>query len=157
MSHDPFTQFSLDIPDFPQAKCADTWFDPDTWFPESLRDIEARNSQILVAKSHCNSCVHQVACLQFALDNSIGDGIWGGTLPEERRPAEPPAGRGYGRQRKLDEVRKLLARGFTLEQACADVKLSTKTYERYLAFEKAGWPPQVSNQRPNRKKAKEKK
>ena len=156
MSHDPFTQFSLDLPNFPNAKCADTDFDPDVWFPESLRDPDARESQILVAQSHCFSCVHQVDCLQFALDNSIGDGIWGGALPEERRAAENNQSKSAGRQAKLDAIRALVARGMNLERACADVGLARKTFDRYLHFERAGWPPQVSNQRPNRTKAKDK-
>mgnify|MGYP000455695570 CR=1 FL=1 len=155
MSHDPFTQFSLGLPNFPEAKCASSDFDPDVWFPESLRDPTARDSQIIVAKAHCTSCVHQVECLQFALDNSIGDGIWGGTLPEERR--KPNQTRSQIRQSKLDAVRALQARGMSLERACSDVGISTKTFDRYRHFERAGWPPQVSNQRPNRKKAKDKK
>jgi len=157
MSHDPFTQFSLSLPNFPEAKCADTDFDPDVWFPESLRDSDAKDSQILVAQSHCFSCVHQVDCLQFALDNGIGDGIWGGTLPEERRAAKGNQSGSAIRQGKLDAVRALVARGMNLERACDDVGISTKTFDRYRHFERAGWPPQVSNQRPNRQKAKEKK
>jgi hypothetical protein len=96
-----------------------------------------------------------VDCLQFALDNGIGDGIWGGTLPEERRQADQS--KSQVRQAKLDAVRALLARGMNLDRACADVGLSTKTFDRYRHFEKNGWPPQISNQRTNRTKAKEKK
>ncbi|NBT79097.1 MAG: WhiB family transcriptional regulator [Betaproteobacteria bacterium] len=157
MSNDPFTQFSLSLPNFPDAKCASSDFDPDTWFPEALRDTDAKDSQIMVAQSHCFSCVHQVDCLQFALDNRIGDGIWGGSLPEERRAALGNQSKSAVRQGKLDAVRALVARGMSLERACADVGLSTKTFDRYRHFERAGWPPQVSNQRPNRTKAKENK
>lgn len=150
MSSDPFTQFSLDLPNFPEAKCADSDFDPDTWFPESVRNPDIRQQDTFIATSICRTCVHQVDCLQFALDNSIGDGIWGGSLPEERRAVQGDQSKSAIRQGKLDAIRSLLARGMNLERACADVGLSTKTYDRYLHFERAGWPPQVSTQRPNR-------
>jgi len=158
MSHDPCTQFSLSLPNFPEAKCASSDFDPDTWFPESLRNSEIREQDTFIATAICGSCIHQVDCLQFALDNRIGDGIWGGKLPEERRQADQS--KSEVRQAKLDAVRASLARGMNLERACADVGLSTKTFDRYRHFEKNGWPPQVSNQRPNRtnkQKEKEKK
>jgi WhiB family redox-sensing transcriptional regulator len=148
MTHDPFTQFSLDIPNFPQAQCASSDFDPDTWFPEGLRNLGVRVEDTIVAKTLCGQCVHQMDCLQFALDNGIGDGIWGGLLPEERR--QPDQSKSQVRQAKLDAVRALLARGMNLDRACADVGLSTKTFDRYRHFEKHGWPPQVSNQRTNR-------
>lgn len=157
MSHDPFTQFSLNLPNFPNAKCASSDFDPDTWFPEALRNLGVRAEDTFVARALCGECVHQVDCLQFALDNSIGDGIWGGLLPEERRTAESNEAKSAGRQAKLDQIRALVARGMTLERACADVGLARKTFDRYLHFERAGWPPQVSNQRSNRTKVKEKK
>ena len=157
MSSDPFTQFSLDLPNFPEAQCASSDFDPDTWFPEAVRNIGVRAEDTFIARTLCGICVHQVDCLQFALDNRIGDGIWGGLLPEERRTQSAEKSKCTIRQGKLDSVRALVARGMSHERACADVGISTKTFDRYLHFERAGWPPQVSNQRPNRTKAKEKK
>lgn len=156
MSSDPFTQFSLDLPNFPEAQCASSDFDPDTWFPESIRNPERRTEDTFIARTLCGICVHQVDCLQFALDNGIGDGIWGGALPEERRAADGNQSKSAIRQKKLDMVRALLARGMNLERACADVGISTKTFDRYCHFERAGWPPQVSNQRKDRQKAKDK-
>ena len=155
MSHDPFTQFSLTLPNFPDAACAESDFNPDTWFPEAIRNPSVREQDTFIATAICGQCPHQVDCLQFALDNRIGDGIWGGKLPEERR--QPNQSKSAVRQAKLDAVRSLLARGMKLDRACADVGISTKTYDRYRHFEKAGWPVQTSNQRPNRTKAKENK
>jgi len=157
MSNDPFTQFSLSLPNFPDAKCASSDFNPDTWFPEALRNLEVRAEDTFIARALCGECVHQVDCLQFALDNGIGDGIWGGSLPEERRAQLGNQSKSAVRQGKLDAVRALVARGMSLERACADVGLSTKTFDRYRHFEKNGWPPQVSNQRLNRTKAKDNK
>ena len=157
MSHDPFTQFALTLPNFPNAACTNTGFDADLWFPESLRDPDVRNSQVVIAKSFCASCPHQLDCLQFALDNGIGDGIWGGALPEERRATDGNQSKSAIRQAKLDAVRQAMAMGMDIERACLDVGISTKTFDRYRHFETAGWPPQISKARPDRAKAKDKK
>lgn len=157
MSGDPFTQFSLDLPNFPEAQCASSDLDADTWFPEAVRNQELCKQDTFIARTLCGICVHQVDCLQFALDNGIGDGIWGGLLPEERRAQSAKKSKCAIRQGKLDSVRQQMARGMSLERACADVGLATKTFDRYRALERAGWPPQVSNQMKDRQKAKEKK
>jgi len=157
MSYDPFPQFKLTLPNFPEAKCADSPFQPDTWFPESVRNVGVREEDTFIARTLCASCVHQVECLQFALDNGIGDGIWGGLLPEERREADGNQSKSAIRQAKLDGVRSAMAMGMDLDRACADVGISTKTYDRYRHFEKNGWPPQISKARPHRDTAKENK
>lgn len=154
MSNDPFAQFNLDLPKFSNAACASSTYEPDTWFPEALRDTQVRELQIQIAKSFCGQCVHQVDCLQFALDNSIGDGIWGGTLPEERASQSEQSKRFRGRQHKLDEIRRIMAKGISLEIALADVGLSEPTYLRYLHFEKAGWPKEISSKKRKRKESK---
>jgi len=33
----------------------------------------------------CNACIIKKQCLDYALDNSIKDGIYGGQAPKERR------------------------------------------------------------------------
>jgi len=157
MTYDPLSQFTLTLPNFPEAQCASSDFAPDTWFPESLRNIGVREEDTFVARTLCGICVHQVDCLQFALDNGIGHGIWGGLLPEERREADGDESKSAIRQAKLDAVRSAMSLGMDLERACLDVGISTKTFDRYRHFERAGWPPQVSNERPNRTKEKEKK
>lgn len=157
MSSDPFTQFSLDLPNFPEAKCASSDFDPDTWFPEALRNLGVRTEDTFIARTLCGICVHQVDCLQFALDNGIGDGIWGGLLPEERREADGNKSKAAIRQAKLDAVRSAMSKGMNLDRACDDVGISTKTFDRYRHFERAGWPPQISKARHNRQKAKDNK
>lgn len=62
----------------------------DTHFPEFDRTQknwkQKFNSQVEYAKSLCASCDVVEQCLQFALDNKIEYGIWGGTTPEERNP-----------------------------------------------------------------------
>ena len=41
--------------------------------------------RIAEAKEVCLACPVQAECLAWALDNSITDGVWGGTTAEERR------------------------------------------------------------------------
>lgn len=140
MSHDPFEQFALELPHFPNAACDTMHVDPETWFPETIRSIPARNALIEQAVAICKVCVHNVDCLQYALDNGINDGIWGGTLPDERYEKIFEKNLTSKRQKKLDDVRILLKRGWTLERACKDVGVSIRVYERYRYLEKAGWP-----------------
>lgn len=42
-------------------------------------------AQTRKTKSMCSICVVSKQCLQFALDNDIRDGIWGGYNSKERR------------------------------------------------------------------------
>lgn len=40
-------------------------------------------------KTICRSCPVQQKCLDFAVNNEIKDGIWGGMTPSERKQAFP--------------------------------------------------------------------
>ncbi|MEV0830937.1 MULTISPECIES: WhiB family transcriptional regulator [Streptosporangiaceae] len=57
------------------ARCAET--DPDAFFPE-----EGGPS---AAKKICRSCEVRAECLEYALDNEIMFGIWGGVSERSRR------------------------------------------------------------------------
>lgn len=140
MSYDPFEQFAITLPNFDDAACDTIYVDPETWFPETVRSIPTRNALIEQAVAICNVCPHKRECLQYAIDNGITDGIWGATLPEERYEQIAKKTFINKRQKKLDDVRILLKRGWTLERACNDVGLSQRVYERYRYLEKAGWP-----------------
>ena len=41
--------------------------------------------QIEEAKQICRTCPAQVQCLAWVLENGVADGVWGGTIPDERR------------------------------------------------------------------------
>lgn len=71
---------SLDLPHVPawytDALCAQV--DPEIFFPVkggSTRD----------AKTVCRACPVRQACLDYALDEGITDGIWGGFSTKARR------------------------------------------------------------------------
>lgn len=135
MSNDPFEIFATTFPYFPGAMCASGIVDPDLWFPEFIRNPAERAKTIENAKAICNGCAYKTDCLQFALDNEIGDGIWGGVLPEQRTIRELKKNSHAKRQQKFDEVRMLLDRGMTLEDACKDVGIKKDTFERYKYFD----------------------
>ena len=63
------------------AACRDT--DPNLFFPIGTRGPAVE--QIVNAKKLCRACIAQVACLQYALNNKIDYGIWGGATEDERR------------------------------------------------------------------------
>lgn len=52
--------------------------DTNIWFPE-LHDT-GRNP----AKTICHDCPVQTECLNYAIDQSINFGIWGGKSPRQR-------------------------------------------------------------------------
>jgi WhiB family redox-sensing transcriptional regulator len=63
------------------AACRDA--DPDLFFPTGTTGAALR--QIGEAKRVCRTCPAQTQCLAWALDNSVIDGVWGGTTGHERR------------------------------------------------------------------------
>lgn len=83
--------FLASTPSFPNAACSDI-NNPDQFYPETKEEL----ANVLPAiRKLCGGCVHQTECLQFALDESIGDGIWGGLTPAERKRIRPLKKRTY--------------------------------------------------------------
>lgn len=68
------------IPSFPDAKCQD--LDPDFMFPDTELQLMDRLPQMIAT---CQSCVHRIECRDYALDETITEGFWGGTTPTMRR------------------------------------------------------------------------
>ncbi|MGI5252792.1 WhiB family transcriptional regulator [Actinacidiphila glaucinigra] len=71
--------------------------DPDLWFPNPT-DYARQRAAIVI----CRTCPVQAACDQWADDNRIPDGIWGGRSVEDRRNARRRARRAarYARQQQ---------------------------------------------------------
>ena len=75
------------------AACRDA--DPDLFFP--IGTIGTALRQIEEAKRICRTCPARIQCLAWALDNGVGEGVWGGTTPDERRVIRSlPASRAHG-------------------------------------------------------------
>lgn len=51
---------------------------PDFFFPSDLAGV-------IAAQEICARCVVKQQCLDYALDNKIGHGIWGGASERDRR------------------------------------------------------------------------
>ena len=66
----------LDTDWMAQGNCADK--PPSLFFPSDGVGVE-------VAKRVCADCPMKADCLQYALDNRIDHGVWGGTSEVERR------------------------------------------------------------------------
>lgn len=63
------------------AACRDE--DPELFFPVS--DLGPGAHQIARAKSVCARCPVRAQCLEYALDNGLTHGIFGGTTETDRR------------------------------------------------------------------------
>jgi len=64
-----------------RAACRD--FDPELFFPVSETGPGAR--QVAQAKAVCARCPVRAECLDYALDNGLDHGIFGGLTEQERR------------------------------------------------------------------------
>ncbi|MGH3758030.1 WhiB family transcriptional regulator [Actinophytocola sp.] len=64
-----------------RAACRDE--DPELFFP--ISDVGPAARQAEQAKAVCARCPVRAQCLNFALDNGLDHGIFGGTTERERR------------------------------------------------------------------------
>ncbi|ATY13355.1 WhiB family transcriptional regulator [Amycolatopsis sp. VS8301801F10] len=64
-----------------RAACQDE--DPELFFP--ISDMGPGAQQVAKAKAVCARCPVRAECLSYALDNGLGNGIFGGTTELERR------------------------------------------------------------------------
>jgi WhiB family redox-sensing transcriptional regulator len=58
------------------GRCRD--MDPAVFFPSDGVGVQ-------VAQRICSECPVQVVCLEYALDNRVDHGVWGGASERERR------------------------------------------------------------------------
>lgn len=56
---------------------------PDLYFPDLDQDISPL-ATLRLAKTMCGECPIRVQCLNYAVANEEGHGVWGGTTPKER-------------------------------------------------------------------------
>ena len=66
------------LPNFEGAMCSTV--DPEIFFPSA-----GSHRRIMQAKDICFKCYRRVECLNFALEEGITWGIWGGTTGRDRR------------------------------------------------------------------------
>lgn len=66
-----------------RARCRTETVDLDTFFPVGSGGPAL--AQITEAKAICARCPVAAACLNWALDNGVDAGVWGGLTEDERR------------------------------------------------------------------------
>lgn len=76
---------------WPRAACRGT-LTPDLWFPDTGAPSR-NNPQVAQACAICDCCEVRSQCLAYALEANETTGIWGGTLPQDRKRT--------GRQREI--------------------------------------------------------
>jgi WhiB family redox-sensing transcriptional regulator len=59
-----------------RGKCRD--MDPSVFFPSDGMGVQ-------IARRVCAECPMKAPCLEYALDNRVDHGVWGGTSERERR------------------------------------------------------------------------
>lgn len=111
------------LPDLPLAACMFTT-NPDLFFPNTPNPSNKVLRQIA---DLCSGCEENVRCLEYALNNNIRDGFWGGISPQDRatmKPRKKPQ-----RGDSIRAVQRLLALGMSLERACEEQGIKVDSYK----------------------------
>jgi hypothetical protein len=72
----------ITLPDLPGALCADPSIPADVFHPQGKLELFAVLPMVVKL---CNACPEKAACLEFAVNQKIFDGLWAGTTGHERR------------------------------------------------------------------------
>ena len=106
------------------ALCAEA--DPDEWFPE-------KGGSSRKAKAICAGCPSRLPCLEFALENNEGYGIWGGLSEQQRRRLYPDAPRmcGNGLHEMTPDNTYTYPNGVKTCRACKDASSQRRAPRRH--------------------------
>jgi WhiB family redox-sensing transcriptional regulator len=138
------------------AECR--WTDAELHFP--IGTTGSSVLQIEEAKSVCGACPVVSECREYALDNGITDGIWGGLTEDERRVVARRRSRARARSGEappsrrtdlvgVDECRALIAAAMeadpdlTLAGIRKRAGISHDTFSAILAGQRGGEPTRV--------------
>lgn len=76
-----------------EAACRGRGQNADWWFPTLIPGRHGTRARWGPDAQHairiCRICPVVERCLAYALEHNEGDGIWGGKMPQERKPAIP--------------------------------------------------------------------
>jgi WhiB family redox-sensing transcriptional regulator len=97
--------------DWREASRCRSYKDPTPWFPEEPDGPPGRGLKketqrgpgkvaYKLARAVCELCPVADACLEFALQNQIEDGMWGGLTPDEREQVRREREAAEARERK---------------------------------------------------------
>ena len=111
--------------------------EPDLWHPASTRG-RAHQWQVAEAKQVCwSQCAVREQCLQYALDQRLDEGVWGGLSEQERRRLHRRRVQVYDRrfvsavdyilEHRLEEFRELEGRGLVAAEIAKELGTNTVT------------------------------
>jgi hypothetical protein len=92
-----------------QAACRDA--DPELFFPTG--ETAPAIVQTQKAKTICDRCPVLETCLQWAMDNGLEDGVWGGLSESERRNLRRRTAKAAAKERQIEEAEQAPACGTT--------------------------------------------
>jgi WhiB family transcriptional regulator, redox-sensing transcriptional regulator len=109
------------LPKLSEAACKDYAF-PNLFFPEGKKE-EAKSLPFV--KAICNGCIERKECLDFALEQHIGHGIWAGTTPEMRKSMTVGQHGGQFETTVADRIRELTNKGKSPQQIARLLSVET--------------------------------
>lgn len=72
-----------------------TEMDPAYWFAdEDDEDEKFGKSEQAIARTVCGRCPIKIQCFQYAIENDIQHGVWGGSVPAQRTAYKNQMARG---------------------------------------------------------------
>ena len=121
----------VDMPTWEEAKCIEMPLD--YFFPETNKELSARLPELVAA---CSSCIHRSACLTYALDNQLKDGVFGGLTPNQRKGLQRK-----GRARSVNEDRlpiviKRVKAGMRIPEIADSMCIQQNQVDRVIALAK---------------------
>jgi len=119
-------EFFPNLPLLPNALCK-TMENSNLFFPESR--AEERKS-LPLAREICAKCIERKECLEYALNEAIPHGIWGGMSPKQRGVTIAERRRsGKGTNNRATKIRQLAELGYTPKEIAfrADVETAYVT------------------------------
>ena len=121
----------LPMPRFENPKCANPSLDKDLFFPDSQAELAER---LPLLREICDTCDHKAECLDYAITESIKDGVWGGFSPDQRKSfARKRRGMKSGVQYSMRETIKYLSLGWTISDIATLRGISEDSIRRQLA------------------------
>lgn len=111
---------SINFPNFPEAQC--TQGATDFFFPDSNEELKER---LTVLRSICHSCIHRADCAEFAIEEAITGGFWGGLTENERASIIRQRGKHFDkRHRTIAEILQKKSHGWSIETIAKSMGLS---------------------------------
>jgi hypothetical protein len=118
----------ISFPNFEDAKCKEG--DPNFFFPESAKELEER---LPTLESICNSCRHKIDCADFAVDNAISWGFWGGFSSDSLKTMINKAGTNYDhRYRRIHETLSMREMGWSDEEIARSQHITVNSLLKQL-------------------------